>query len=71
MFKDICFLLIAGLTVYDAMTGRVFLRIGYATRRKQPISFWIWTPVMICIAAFLVTLALYDLYHRMSASTVQ
>jgi hypothetical protein len=52
--------LIAGWIVYDAMTGRVFLRTGYFILALD-------APVMIGIAAFLVTLALYDLYHRIFA----
>jgi sterol desaturase/sphingolipid hydroxylase (fatty acid hydroxylase superfamily) len=67
MLKDIAFLFAAGMIIYDALTGRVSRRTGgHFSRQEYPIVFWIWTPILICIAAFLLLLALYDFYHRLS-----
>ncbi|MGD0427036.1 MAG: hypothetical protein ABSC10_09965 [Candidatus Acidiferrales bacterium] len=68
MFKDIVFLFFAGAIVFDAVTGRVSTRpMGQLTRREHPIYFWIMTPMLICVAAFLLLLALYDFYRRLSS----
>jgi hypothetical protein len=68
MSKDIGFLFIAGIIIYDALTGRVSNRAGgYVSRQKHPIFFWIMTPILICVAAILLLLAFYDFYRRLFA----
>jgi hypothetical protein len=67
MLKDIGFLCIAGMIIYDALTGRVSDGWGKRySRREHPIIFWVMTPIEICVAAFLLLLALYDFYRRLS-----
>lgn len=65
MLKDIGFLLLAGAIVFDALTGRVSGRSGgFYTRKQHPILFWTITPILALLAASMLTLAIYDLYHR-------
>ena len=65
MLKDIGFLFIAGTIVYDAVTGRVSGRgFDYYTRKEHPIFYWIMAPILMLVAALLLVLGLYDLYHR-------
>src|SRR5271163_3208085 len=67
MFKDIGFLFVAGIIIYDALTGRVSTRAGgRVTRREHPILFWIMIPIPIFFAAVLLGAALQDFYHRLS-----
>jgi hypothetical protein len=66
MLKDIGFLCVAGMIIYDALTGRVSNRAGGYTRQEHPIYFRVMTPILICVAAILLLLALYDFYHRLS-----
>jgi hypothetical protein len=68
MFKDIGFLFVAGVIIYDALTGRVSTRAGgHLKRQEHPIIFWIMTPILVCVAAILLWLVLYDFYRRLSA----
>jgi hypothetical protein len=68
MFKDIGFLFVAGIIIYDALIGRVSNRAGGCiSRREHPIFFWIMTPTLICVAAILLLLAFYDFYRRLFA----
>jgi hypothetical protein len=68
MFKDIGFLFIAGLIIYDSLSGKVSGKgYRYITRKEHPIYFWIITPVLICVATILLLLAFNDFYHRFSA----
>jgi hypothetical protein len=67
MFKDLGFLFVAGIIIYDALTGRVSTRAGgRVTRREHPILFWIITPISIFFAAILLCAALKDFYHSLS-----
>lgn len=66
MWKDAGILLLAGLMVYEVLTGKVSMRVGYVTREKNPIAFWIWAPFSVCFAALLIMIAFYDLYRRLS-----
>src|ERR1700687_1066308 len=61
--QGIGFLFVVGVIIYDALTGRVSGRGGYVTRKEHPIFYWIMTPVLICVAAILLWLVLYDFYH--------
>lgn len=65
MLKDLGFLLMATAIIYDAVTGRVSGRSGgFYTRNEHPILFWVMTPILILLAAILLYLAVYDIYHH-------
>ena len=61
MSDDVLLLFMVVVIVYHALTGR--LSGGY-TRKENPIYFWVMTPILLCLAAFLLVLVFYDLYHR-------
>ena len=65
MSKDIGFLFIVAVIIYDALMGRVQLRYGHVRREGHPIVFWIMTSVSIFLAALLLWLALYDFRRRL------
>ena len=67
--KDLMALFLAGLFIYEALTGRVSGRYGGVYKRKEyPVYFWLVTPIRISIAAFLLVLVFHDLLNRKLAA---
>jgi len=53
----------AGLTLYELLTGKAFDRLGGAVRRNEhPWMYWMYIAIQIAFLAIFGGLGLYDLY---------
>jgi len=67
--KDLILLLMIGIVVYDATTGKFQTRCGgYIRRKENPFLYWFYTIVGLALALVMLILVVYDLYRRVARS---